>query len=62
MIKKEALSALKGTHETVKIIASMMVTDPTLRQIDVAERLDIDKSTVSRRWRQFRQEAEAGGF
>jgi len=49
-------------HETVKIVASMMVTDPTLRQIDVAERLQIDKSTVSRRWRQFRQEAEAEGF
>ncbi|MBD8056454.1 DUF2637 domain-containing protein [Rhodococcus ruber] len=49
-------------HETVKIVASMMVTDPTLRQIDVADRLDIDKSTVSRRWRQFRQEAEAEGF
>lgn len=49
-------------HETVKIVASMMVTDPTLRQIDVAERLEIDKSTVSRRWRQFRQEAEAEGF
>ncbi|QXF84461.1 hypothetical protein HBA53_25630 (plasmid) [Rhodococcus pyridinivorans] len=49
-------------HETVKIVASMMVTAPTLRQIDVADRLDIDKSTVSRRWRQFRQAAESEGF
>ncbi|WP_052040213.1 DUF2637 domain-containing protein [Rhodococcus sp. p52] len=49
-------------HETVKIVASLMVQDPTLRQIDVADRLQIDKSTVSRRWRHFRQEAEAEGF
>ncbi|UTT51243.1 hypothetical protein [Rhodococcus gordoniae] len=49
-------------HETVKIVASMMVTAPALRQIDVADRLEIDKSTVSRRWRQFLQAAESEGF
>lgn len=49
-------------HETVKVVASMMVTAPQLRQIDVAHRLQIDKSTVSRRWRQFRESAETEGF
>lgn len=49
-------------HETVKVVASMMVTAPQLRQIDVAHRLQIDKSTVSRRWRQFREAAETEGF
>lgn len=49
-------------HETVKIVASMLVSDPHLKQIDVAQRLKIDKSTVSRRWRQFRDSAEDEGF
>ncbi|WP_083583904.1 DUF2637 domain-containing protein [Rhodococcus zopfii] len=50
------------SHETVKIVASMLVSEPQLKQIDVAQRLKIDKSTVSRRWRQFRDAAEAEGF
>lgn len=49
-------------HETVQVVASMMIESPQLRQIDVAQRLQIDKSTVSRRWRQFCQEAETEGF
>jgi len=49
-------------HETVKVVASMLVSDPHLKQIDVAQRLEIDKSTVSRRWRQFRDAAESEGF
>lgn len=49
-------------HETVQVVASMMIESPQLRQIDVAHRLQIDKSTVSRRWRQFCQEAETEGF
>ncbi|NME81514.1 DUF2637 domain-containing protein [Rhodococcus sp. 105337] len=49
-------------HETVQVVASMMIESPQLRQVDVAHRLQIDKSTVSRRWRQFCQEAETEGF
>ncbi len=49
-------------HETVQVVASMMIKSPQLRQIDVAHRLQIDKSTVSRRWRQFCQAAETEGF
>lgn len=49
-------------HETVQVVASMMIESPQLRQIDVAHRLRIDKSTVSRRWRQFCQAAETEGF
>ena len=49
-------------HETVKVVASLLITEPQLKQTDVAQRLQVDKSTVSRRWRQFRSEAETEGF
>lgn len=49
-------------HETVKIVASMLITEPGLKQIDVAQRIQVDKSTVSRRWRLFVAAAETEGF
>lgn len=49
-------------HETVKVVAAMLVNESQLKQIDVAQRLQLDKSTISRRWRQFRTAAEAEGF
>jgi len=49
-------------HETVKVVASLLITKPQLKQTDVAQRLQVDKSTVSRRWRQFLASAEAEGF
>lgn len=49
-------------HETVKVVAAMLVMEPGLKQIEAAQRLRLDKSTVSRRWKLFRAAAEGEGF
>lgn len=49
-------------HETVKVVAAMLVTEPNLKQIEAAHRLRLDKSTVSRRWKLFCAAAEGEGF
>lgn len=48
--------------DSVKHVAAMLIDEPHLRQTQVARRLHVDKSTVSRRWRVFVVAAEAEGF
>ncbi|WP_153008472.1 DUF2637 domain-containing protein [Rhodococcus pyridinivorans] len=48
--------------DSVKRVAAMLIDEPHLRQTQVARRLHVDKSTVSRRWRSFVAAAEAEGF
>lgn len=48
--------------DSVKRVAAMRIDEPHLRQTQVARRLHVDKSTVSRRWRSFVAAAEAEGF
>ncbi|MEE2061835.1 winged helix-turn-helix domain-containing protein [Rhodococcus artemisiae] len=48
--------------KTVKEVVAMLIDDPHLKQTEVAQRLHVDKSTVSRRWRLFVAAAETEGF
>lgn len=48
--------------DSVMRVAAMLIDEPHLRQTQVARRLHVDKSTVSRRWRLFVSAAEAEGF
>ncbi|WP_138998888.1 DUF2637 domain-containing protein [Rhodococcus zopfii] len=48
--------------DPVKRVAAILIDEPHLRQTQVARRLHVDKSTVSRRWRSFVAAAEAEGF
>jgi len=46
----------------VKHVAAILIDEPHLRQTQVARRLHVDKSTVSRRWRLFVTAAATEGF
>ncbi|TWH09393.1 uncharacterized protein DUF2637 [Rhodococcus rhodochrous J45] len=48
--------------DSVKNVAAMLIDEPHLRQTQVARRLHVDKSTVSRRWRLFVAAAATEGF
>ena len=48
--------------DPVRQVAAMLIDEPHLRQTHVAQRLHVDKSTVSRRWRLFVAAAETEGF
>jgi len=48
--------------DSVKRVAAMLIDEPHLRQTQVARRLHVDKSTVSRRWRSFVAAAATEGF
>ncbi|WP_420753441.1 hypothetical protein [Rhodococcus sp. O3] len=48
--------------EPVKEVAAELIEQPHLKQTQVAQRLHVDKSTVSRRWRVFVAAADAEGF
>ncbi|MCZ1075242.1 hypothetical protein [Rhodococcus sp. A5(2022)] len=48
--------------DPVKHVAAMLIDEPHLRQTQVARRLHVDKSTVSRRWRLFVAAAATEGF
>ncbi|WP_147414499.1 DUF2637 domain-containing protein [Rhodococcus rhodochrous] len=48
--------------DPVKRVAAMLIDEPHLRQTQVARRLHVDKSTVSRRWRLFVAAAATEGF
>lgn len=48
--------------EPVKEVASMLIDEPHLKQVHVAQRLQVDRSTVCRRWKQFVAAAEDEGF
>ncbi|QHG85255.1 DUF2637 domain-containing protein (plasmid) [Rhodococcus rhodochrous] len=48
--------------DPVKHVAAMLIDEPHLRQTQVARRLHVDKSTVSRRWRLFVAAAVTEGF
>ncbi|MBM4600341.1 DUF2637 domain-containing protein [Rhodococcus hoagii] len=49
------------TDQTTEV-AAMLIDHPELRQVDVAQRLRVDKSTVCRRWKPFVVAAKAEGF
>ncbi|NKS85586.1 DUF2637 domain-containing protein [Rhodococcus hoagii] len=55
---------LEGNHFTDQTteVAAMLIDHPELRQVDVAQRLRVDKSTVCRRWKPFVAAAKAEGF
>ncbi len=48
--------------DSVKHVAAMLIDESHLRQTQVARRLHVDKSTVSRRWRLFVAAAATEGF
>lgn len=48
--------------ETVKEVARLLIDDSRPKQVQVAQRLHVDKSTVSRRWKAFVEAAENEGF
>ncbi|MFC9519179.1 DUF2637 domain-containing protein [Nocardiaceae bacterium NPDC056970] len=48
--------------ETVKEVARLLIDDSRPKQVQVAQRLHVDKSTVSRRWKAFVEAAEDEGF
>ncbi len=47
---------------TVKEVARLLIDDSRPKQVQVAQRLHVDKSTVSRRWKAFVEAAENEGF
>lgn len=55
---------LEGNHfsDQTTEVAAMLIDHPELRQVDVAQRLRVDKSTVCRRWKPFVTAAKAEGF
>lgn len=48
--------------ETVKDVAAMLLRQPHLTQVHVAQQLHVDRSTVCRRWKSFVTAAEDEGF
>ena len=48
--------------DPVKDVADMLVREPHLKQVTVAHRINVDRSTVCRRWKQFVAAAEDEGF
>ncbi|NKR53083.1 DUF2637 domain-containing protein [Rhodococcus hoagii] len=48
--------------EATTEVAAMLIEEEGLMQIDVAQRLRVDKSTVSRRWKPFVTAAKEEGF
>lgn len=48
--------------EATREVAAMLIEEEGLMQIDVAQRLRVDKSTISRRWKPFVTAAKKEGF
>ncbi|WP_009475949.1 DUF2637 domain-containing protein [Rhodococcus sp. JVH1] len=48
--------------EPVKEVAEMLVREPHLKQVTVAQQINVDRSTVCRRWKAFVAAAEDEGF
>ena len=46
----------------VKEVAEMLVREPHLKQVTVAQQINVDRSTVCRRWKAFVAAAEDEGF
>ncbi|MFZ2176775.1 MAG: DUF2637 domain-containing protein, partial [Rhodococcus sp. (in: high G+C Gram-positive bacteria)] len=48
--------------DPVKDVAEMLVREPHLKQVTVAQQINVDRSTVCRRWKSFVAAAEDEGF
>ncbi|MHA4854762.1 DUF2637 domain-containing protein [Rhodococcus sp. MSC1_016] len=48
--------------DPVKDVAAMLVREPHLKQVQVAQQINVDRSTVCRRWKSFVAAAEYEGF
>jgi hypothetical protein len=48
--------------DPVKDVAAMLEREPHLKQVQVAQQINVDRSTVCRRWKSFVAAAEGEGF